>query len=695
MNHFLTSNKDEYDNYLELDINIDENIKNNDNIINNNSLGDKQSQNKTKSNLDNNKYNMIEKNNKIIKNNNKEEMIYESYDNDFTIIDNKPLNNCINNNKDINSLKNKKENKISINSNNNDNYINFNNYDFESIKNKNNLNYSSNTTKKENNTNNINDINYKSKRSDSNIDKNNINDNDNNVIEDIHLSKQFKKKISKKENDILDFENIELPEESQYGEFTEIKGPYILNNKKEEEDNKKNQNNILLDFFNNQAANLKKSINNSYFNLFNKNNNSNDSNTDPNQLFKSCINLRSRKNDINIIKIMAVLKSSNNQSWKDNLKSLVSSIYYNDYGLSKKFDKYNPVLPLYIFDTEIDSIVETERLLKSYLYMSYRSGFINLNSIGCEDYSSDCGWGCMLRCCQMILSRGLIQKKFSDFFNKKYSILDNDCIDNIRKETLSLFNDNYLPVEEIKNHPDYQYFWKNYKDLTKTNTEYNSISEIIPPYSIHILCKLGKCAGQYTSDIKIIKLISNINSQIFNDINIIFFECGYISRRKLIMSFCEEYTNFNSNYLDTITYNGVDYIFKKGGIIFISFRLGLSELDPSYYDKIPLLFKKFHNNLGFVSGKRNRAYYFIGVQGDNKLIFADPHYNQYVTNNADRDYESYYTDNLYLLDIKDLSSELTLGIGIFNSRQFTQFFDDLKWFNEHMSDLNFITIGKD
>ena len=96
-----------------------------------------------------------------------------------------------------------------------------------------------------------------------------------------------------------------------------------------------------------------------------------------------------------------------------------------------------------------------------------------------------------------------------------------------------------------------------------------------------------------------------------------------------------------------------------------------------------------------MSGKKNRAYYFIGIQGNNKLIFVDPHYNQQTTNNSDKDYESYYTDNLYLLDIKDLSEELTLGIGIFNSKHFTQLFDDIKWFNDNLKDINLITIGKD
>ena len=53
------------------------------------------------------------------------------------------------------------------------------------------------------------------------------------------------------------------------------------------------------------------------------------------------------------------------------------------------------------------------------------------------------------------------------------------------------------------------------------------------------------------------------------------------------------------------------------------------------------------------------------------------------------------TYNIYLLDIKDLSSEFTLGIGIYNAVQFNQFFEDLNSFNDNFKDLNFITIGNE
>ena len=520
---------------------------------------------------------------------------------------------------------------------------------------------------------------------------------ENNIIKETNVSETFKRIMENKEEknkpeEILDFEKIELNEEEK-GDFTEISISTLSSKKsKTTEDQIKEQKNLLFNLY--QELNFGNINNNNKTVVKNKQN-------DKENLSKTCIAFgRSNNNKYNIVKIMSVLKSVKLNSWKDNFKSLMSSIYYNGYAISKKFDKDNPDIPLYIFDNKIESVVipEIRFLLKTFLYFSYRSGLINLNSIGGGDFTSDCGWGCMLRCCQMMLSKGIIKRKMNDYLKNKNSSINFKTLENIRKETLYLFSDNYLQIKEIKNHPDYQHYWELYKNLSKTNSEYKSISEVIPPYSIHILCILGKISGQYTSDLRIIRLFTKINSQLFPNFNILLFECGLISKKKLISSFCEEYTESNTsklNYLDTITYNGVDYIFKKSGIVFISFRFGLNELDSNYYDIIPLFFKRFRNNLGFVSGKKNKAYYFVGINSDKKLIFFDPHYNQELNNNFDKDYESYFTDNIYLLDIKDLSSELTLGVGIFNSNQFLQFLDDIKWFNDNFKEKCVITLSKD
>ena len=513
---------------------------------------------------------------------------------------------------------------------------------------------------------------------------------DKDIITETNVSETFKKIVENKEEkdkteETFDFEKIELKEEEK-DDFTEISISSLASKKsKSKEEEIIDQKTLLYNIY--QELNLGGGNNN-----INKNNDN---------LSKTCIDLgRSNNNKYELIKIMSVLKSVKMNSWKDNFKSLISTIYYNGYALSKKFDKYNPDVPLYIFDNKITNIINAEIkfLFKTFLYMSYRSGLINLNTIGGGDYTSDCGWGCMLRSCQMMLSKGIIQKKINDYFKNKNSSVNLKTLENIRKETLFLFTDNYLQLNDIRHHPDFKHYWELYKSLSKINSEYKSISEVIPPYSIHILCILGKISGEYTSDLKIIKLFTKINSQLFPNFNMLFLQSGNISKKKLILSFCEEYVesnSLNSNYLDTITYKGFDYVFKKEGIVFISFRLGLNELDPNYYDVIPLFFEKFRNNLGFVSGKKNRAYYFVGIDADKKLIFLDPHYNQQIDNDFEKNYESYYTENTYLLNIKELSSELTLGIGIYNFNQFKQFLEDLKWFADNFKDKCIISFSKE
>ena len=214
------------------------------------------------------------------------------------------------------------------------------------------------------------------------------------IIEDENTSETFNKieednKEIDKIEEILDFENIEL-KETERGDFTEITISSLSSEKsKSKEEKIKEQNDLLFSLY--QELNFGNN------NIINNNGNQNFGNKN-NILSKTCIEL-GRKNSSNkkldLIKTMSVLKSTKTISWKDNFKSFMSSIYYNGYALAKKFDKNNPDIPLYIFDTKIVNLlkIEINFLLKTFLYMSYRSGLVNLNSIGGEDFTSDCGWG--------------------------------------------------------------------------------------------------------------------------------------------------------------------------------------------------------------------------------------------------------------------------------------------------------------
>ena len=386
---------------------------------------------------------------------------------------------------------------------------------------------------------------------------------------------------------------------------------------------------------------------------------------------------------------MAVLSTKDISSRKGNIKSFITSLYFNK-NSCKKFENKSYDFPIILFNKEItfNKKNQIDDILNSFLYMTYRTGFINLKVVGCHGYTSDCGWGCTIRCSQMMLSKALIEKKIFDLKQNNINI-DNNMMKKIRKEVLSLFNDNYLSIEEVLDHPDYQYFWRLFEEIVKEYPDYNkALSKIIPPYSIHILCKLGNCSGEFTSDMNMIRVITTINSDIFNNIDMINFCVGTIKTKLLFEEFCEQIKGFNRpNNSEIITYNGIDYTLKKGGIIFISFRLGTDALSPNYYQFIPLLFSKFRNNLGIVGGIKRRAYYFIGMQGNNNIIFVDPHITQETKDNSEKYYETYHTNNLYVLDIKEMRCQFSLGIAVFNARQFNQFLEDAKWFNNNYKEV--------
>ena len=512
-----------------------------------------------------------------------------------------------------------------------------------------------NNQEKSNNINNINNNNLSSKNNNS------LSNNTSNTTNSNSLHSNESQ--NNNEKDFFGFENIELPKEEDFGDFRVIS---------------------ISDFKENPSE------------------------KDPS------IKLRSKCNNKNYDLINLIIRNKTSKLKKKSLpsiKSYITSIYYNKNPTKNKFNMESYKSPCYIYDSSIKEMLgdlDINYSNNSFLYMSYRSGFESLKTVGCGDYTSDCGWGCMLRCCQMMLSRGILKSELYKLSNDKEVIKKTDRF-NLIKDVLCLFEDNIIPFKEIENN----IFLKN---LYEKYNGYGNNYELIPPYSIYTLCKLSKCSGVYASDLKVIKSFIEINEQVFNNtFAIVHFENGIVPKKKLLETFCykreldkddieeskniiinpitnnEELTdikNFDKNdpmgSINIFDYYGEEYKFTKSGLVFISLRLGLRDLDELYFDKIPLLFKKFHNNIGFVSGKKNKAFYFIGFNGDNKLIYADPHLNQ----KADIfDISSYEVKDLYLLNVKELSSSLTIGININNSTDFKILIYELQWFYKNHSNI--------
>ncbi len=416
--------------------------------------------------------------------------------------------------------------------------------------------------------------------------------------------------------------------------------------------------------------------------------------------------------DINeVVRSSAILLPKNSFSLLSSIKSFTSTIYYNHLINNPKLD-YNKINePFIIFNQKYNksNFNNFKIQLYTFLYMSYRSDFYNLKGIGSGNYTNDCGWGCMLRASQMMLSKALIERKIYKNNIKEF----NQAIYNyIRKDVLIGFLDDYISVENIISHNDYNYFWEQYKKLCQIDSKYTLLTQVFPPYSIQMICKLGKCAGKFTSDVLMIKILMKINEEMFNDINMIHFECGTLNKDKIFKSCCTELicnckdNNFSileeninndskniicdnclNDYLkknkltndDILIDNEKKYVLKKGCIIFISFRLGIKEIHPEHIKTIPDLFIHLHNNIGFISGKENKAFYFIGLNGK-QLMYIDPHLNQPSIKGNLNDITSYEVKDIFIMDIKDISSELSTGVLINTISDLKTFFTDIDWF---------------
>jgi len=358
---------------------------------------------------------------------------------------------------------------------------------------------------------------------------------------------------------------------------------------------------------------------------------------------------------------------------KDYMKSLMSSVVYNGVKFKDKLSETSNK-SIIIYDSLINNF-NIKKIKNYFVYMSYRNGLYNTRFFpgGKNNYSSDCGWGCMVRCCQMMLSRAFIKFRLNELIDVQE---DKDIeLKNVKDEVIYYFYDKFISIQDI--HINKSIF-EMYKNILKKKI---NVIEIIPPYSIYILTLLGNCPNIHTSDHNMIKTIIKINKTLFNENIAMVHYISSVNKKKIIENFCEKIdSNLNEDNDDFLIYNSNKYLFKKNGIVFISLRLGLQKIDTSYIEMIPKIFNNLHNNIGFVSGKKKSAYYFIGIT-ENKLIFADPHFNQDQEKDEQK-FPSYSINELFLMPIKEICSELTLGVTICSKSELEQLFDDLSWFKE-------------
>lgn len=239
--------------------------------------------------------------------------------------------------------------------------------------------------------------------------------------------------------------------------------------------------------------------------------------------------------------------------------------------------------PVWILGKRYNAMTEVEEIrqdMRSRLWFSYRKGFV---PIGDSGLTSDKGWGCMLRCGQMVLSQALIFQKLGREWKWSPTLRDK-----VYLRILRMFEDRRAA-----------------------------------PYSIHQIALTGASEGKQVGD----WFGPNTVAQVLRKLT------AYDKWNSLTlhvaldnMLFIDEVKNSCAPPVtDTTTLPIAGW---KPLVLIIPLRLGLSEFNPTYVAAFKAAFT-FQQSLGVIGGKPNHALYFIGCVG-NDAIYLDPHTTQSV-----------------------------------------------------------------
>ncbi|XP_046854404.1 cysteine protease ATG4A-like isoform X2 [Xenia sp. Carnegie-2017] len=293
---------------------------------------------------------------------------------------------------------------------------------------------------------------------------------------------------------------------------------------------------------------------------------------------------------------------------------------------------------------------EIEKVVKSCLWFTYRKGFTPIGGTG---PTSDAGWGCMLRCGQMILAEALVRRHLGKgwVWNKKvkdvkYMMILNSFLDK---------KDSFYSIHQI---------------AQMGVSEGKNVGSWFGPNTIaQVLRKLV----QFDEWSKISVHVAMDNTVVINDIT------------QDSISTCKETKSLhNRHFKSSISSTSGDFAWKPL-VLFIPLRLGLSTMNLVYENALKKCFT-LAQSLGCIGGRPNHASYFIGYNG-NKLLYLDPHVTQTsvvsedLNNIADETFHCCVSPP-WSMSISDMDPSVALGFYCETENEFNELCFSLREINK-------------
>nr|XP_055069842.1 cysteine protease ATG4B isoform X1 [Misgurnus anguillicaudatus] len=261
--------------------------------------------------------------------------------------------------------------------------------------------------------------------------------------------------------------------------------------------------------------------------------------------------------------------------------------------------------PVWILGKQFSALTEKEEILAdvtSRLWFTYRKNF---QPIGGTGPTSDTGWGCMLRCGQMILAEALICRHLGRDW--KWSPGQQQ-----RAEYISILNafvdkkDSYFSIHQI---------------AQMGVGEGKSIGQWYGPNTVaQVLKKLAV----FDTWSRLAVHVAMDNTVVIEEIKRLCMPWLDFERRAYAASV--EPQEMNGDLEGACALAEDETALWKPLVLLIPLRLGLSDINEAYFEPLKQCFM-MPQSLGVIGGKPNSAHYFIGFVGD-ELIYLDPHTTQ-------------------------------------------------------------------
>ncbi|ETO04670.1 hypothetical protein RFI_32727 [Reticulomyxa filosa] len=276
-------------------------------------------------------------------------------------------------------------------------------------------------------------------------------------------------------------------------------------------------------------------------------------------------------------------------------------------------------------DGTMNGMERVVRKLSTILWITYRRGFEVIEG---SKYTSDAGWGCMVRTTQMMCAQGLIL-----FYCRKQELTESTdgSYSSLFEHVLSCFNDTYGACFSLHN------MLKHSKSFQKG---------------------VGTWFGPAEACVMAVKCLQD--SFLSNQI------AGLVASQSNGVIYKSEITKLCCN----------EGKWEKAIFIFVPLRLGLNELNLNYIPSVLRCLEMKHS-IGIVGGKPQRSLYFVGYQHEN-LLYLDPH--TVFDTNKDKSNIPYNCKNIYSLNVRELDPSMALGFFVRDKHDFELFWEECQCF---------------